>query len=102
MCEGLRNYAESVKFTKKCEKCEKCENEPNFINISLDFIRVFAYGAFFVDFPKKYVNLEEFYENLENHISSVKIIFCKIHVKTINSRFFMSKTSMSKIPYKVQ
>ena len=41
--ENLRKSAKIEKFTKNCEKCEKYENRPNFINISLDFIRYFAH-----------------------------------------------------------
>ena len=52
MCGILWKSAESAGFTEKCEKCEKYENGPNFIKNSLDFIRVFAFGAFLVDFPK--------------------------------------------------
>ncbi len=63
----LEKFAKKMKILKCAEFCEKVlkvrnlrksakmrkyENGPNFIKISLDFIRVFAFGAFFVDFPE--------------------------------------------------
>ncbi len=57
----------------------------------------------FCRFSENYVNLEDFYEILvKSYIFCENHIFCKIYVKTIIFRFFMSKTSMCKIHYKIQ
>ncbi len=62
----------------KVRKCEKYENGSNFIKIPLDFIRVFAFGAFLVDFPKILSILNVFYENLvKSYIFCENYIFVK-------------------------
>ena len=92
----VRNLRKSAKM-RKVRKYIKFH--PNFIG----FHKGFCIWSIFCRFSENYVNLEYFYEILvKSYIFCENNIFCKIYVKTIISRFFMSKTSMSKIPYKIQ
>ena len=97
-----RKNAKSAKFTENCGKCEKYENEPNFIQMSLDFIRVFAFEDFLSISRKSCEPWRILRKFRKSYIFCGSRIFCKDYVKTIISRFFMSKTSMCKIPYKIQ
>ncbi len=90
ICWNVRN------IVKKCEKCEKYENIQNFINVSLDFIRVFAFRAFLSIFRKSCESWRILRKFRKIIYFLWKLYFCKNYVKTIISRLFMSKTSMSK------
>ena len=112
ICEETEKVWNVRDFVKKCEKCgiyakvrnvRKSWKLTKFHQYFIGFHKGFCIWSISCGFPENYVNLEEFYENLGS-----SYIFCENHIlfanlcQNHNFLFFMSKTSMCKIPYKIQ